>query len=203
LLDRRPAARALAEEELWLSRETESAWAEVIALQALAAAAPESSGELLEEAVEIAGQRGLALEHARSLLALGAWHRRSGKRAVAIDLLRRALDQSGRCEALALEQRARAELSAAGLRPRRRQLTGADALTPAEARVAQLAADGASNRAIAQSLFLSLRTVETHLTRTYQKLGIESRAQLADALAAGEGPRQAERGSPRLTVSAL
>jgi DNA-binding CsgD family transcriptional regulator len=101
---------------------------------------------------------------------------------VASELLKESLDQSARCGALALEQRAHSELAAAGLRPRRRRLSGIDALTAAERRVAQLAAEGMSNRAIAQSLFLSLRTVETHLTRSYQKLGIDSRAGLAGAL---------------------
>jgi DNA-binding NarL/FixJ family response regulator/mono/diheme cytochrome c family protein len=202
MLERRREARELADEELSLARETRSGWAEAIALQALAAADPASAGEHLEQAIEVAASGGFALEHARSLLALGAWHRRAGKRAIAIDLLRQALDRSARCGALAVEQRARVELAAAGLRPRRRQLTGADSLTPAELRVAHLAAEGASNRAIAQSLFLSLRTVETHLTRTYQKLGIDSRGQLAGALATNEQARHAEPGAVRFTSSA-
>ena len=175
LLERRREARELAEEELSLARETASAWGEVVALQALAVAAPEAAEALLEQASEIAEQGGFALERARSLLALGSLRRRLGKRATASQLLRDSFELSGRCGALALEQRARDELAAAGLRPRRRPLTGAESLTPAERRVAQMAAEGASNRAIAQGLFLSLRTVETHLTRTYQKLGIDSR----------------------------
>ena len=65
-----------------------------------------------------------------------------------------------------------------GARPRRRRLSGADALTPAELRVAELAAAGHSNPEIAQALFVSLRTVETHLTRSYAKLGIAGREQL-------------------------
>jgi DNA-binding CsgD family transcriptional regulator len=63
-----------------------------------------------------------------------------------------------------------------------RPVTGIDALTPSEHRVASLAASGHTNPQIAQSLFLSLKTVEMHLGRTYRKLGIKSREQLADAL---------------------
>jgi DNA-binding CsgD family transcriptional regulator len=61
-------------------------------------------------------------------------------------------------------------------------MRGRDALTASELRIAQLAATGATNRHIAQSLFLTLRTVETHLTHAYRKLDIGSRAELAGAL---------------------
>lgn len=71
-----------------------------------------------------------------------------------------------------------------GLSPRRRLPTGVDSLTPAERRVAELGAGGMSNSEIAQSLFVSLRTVETHLTHSYQKLGIGSRGELQPLLAA-------------------
>jgi ATP/maltotriose-dependent transcriptional regulator MalT len=185
-LGRREEARALAEEELALAEKTASGWAEVVARQSLAAAAPERTTELLERAIEIAERRGFVLEHARSLVALGAHHRRHGRRQVATELLEHGLERSVTCGALALEERARAELTAAGLRPRRRSRTGGDELTPGERRVAELAAEGMSNRDIAQSLFLSLRTVETHLTHSYQKLGIDSRAQLAGTLTAAD-----------------
>jgi DNA-binding CsgD family transcriptional regulator len=75
------------------------------------------------------------------------------------------------------------ELRAAGARPRRRRLTGRDALTVSELRVAELAATGATNREIAQALFLSQRTVEIHLTSAYSKLGISSRNDLPSSLA--------------------
>jgi DNA-binding NarL/FixJ family response regulator len=83
-----------------------------------------------------------------------------------------------------LADRARAELVAAGARPRRDALRGRDALTASELRVAEMAEDGMTNREIAQALFVTQRTVETHLTHTYQKLDISSRAELADSLSA-------------------
>ena len=83
---------------------------------------------------------------------------------------------------LLLARRAREELNAAGARPRRSALTGPDALTPAEHRVAELAALGHGNRAIAERLYVTQRTVETHLTHAFQKLNINSRAELAAAL---------------------
>jgi DNA-binding CsgD family transcriptional regulator len=82
-----------------------------------------------------------------------------------------------------LGARAREELLATGARPRRAVRTGADALTPSELRVARMAADGMTNRAIAQALFVTTRTVETHLTHAYEKLGIASRDGLGPALA--------------------
>ena len=78
----------------------------------------------------------------------------------------------------ALADRARAELLAAGARPRRTASSGWDALTPAERRVATLAANGCGNREIAQQLFVTRRTVETHLTHVFQKLGVTTRAEL-------------------------
>jgi DNA-binding CsgD family transcriptional regulator len=83
-------------------------------------------------------------------------------------------------------KRARDELLAAGARPRRDVVSGPAALTPAEQRVAALAAAGHSNRDIAEQLYVSLRTVETHLTHAFQKLNITNRAQLSTRVAAGE-----------------
>ena len=75
------------------------------------------------------------------------------------------------------------ELRLAGARPRRTSLGGPPSLTPAERRVARMAVAGASNAEIAQRLFVSLRTVETHLTHAYRKLDISSRDELAGVLA--------------------
>ena len=63
------------------------------------------------------------------------------------------------------------------------ELTGPDALTPSERRIAQLAASGQSNRAIAQTLFVTAKTIEVHLTSTYEKLQINGRQQLSGAMA--------------------
>ena len=83
-----------------------------------------------------------------------------------------------------LARRARSELHAAGARPRRDALFGVDSLTPAELRVAALAARGHGNRAIAQDLYITRGTVETHLTHVFQKLGVGKRTELASHLPA-------------------
>ncbi|HEY6889746.1 MAG TPA: LuxR C-terminal-related transcriptional regulator, partial [Solirubrobacter sp.] len=86
--------------------------------------------------------------------------------------------------AVALAQRARRELVATGLRPRHAAIEGAAALTPRQRQICELAAAGKGNRAIAQQLFLSIKTVETHLAAGYRKLGVNTRSELAAELAA-------------------
>jgi DNA-binding CsgD family transcriptional regulator len=83
-----------------------------------------------------------------------------------------------------LERRARSELAAIGVRPRVSERSGAASLTPSELRVVELAAAGGTNREIAQTLFVTEKTVETHLGRAFRKLEISSRRQLPDVLAA-------------------
>ena len=124
------------------------------------------------------------LERARAHAALGAALRRSGAREEARELLRLAVDLAHRCGATALEEQALAELRASGARPRRRLITGAGALTPSESRIAWLAAAGRQNREIAETLVVTLATVEYHLRHAYRKLGIASRTELPAALAA-------------------
>ena len=141
------------------------------------------AGESLAEAVGLLETTPARYELALALADLGAFLRRSGRRADARDPLRRALDLAQRTGAAPLAERARRELLAAGARPRRTALTGPDALTSAERRVAGLAADGLSNRQIAQHLFITQPTVETHLRHAFQKLGITSRAGLPAQLA--------------------
>jgi DNA-binding NarL/FixJ family response regulator len=92
--------------------------------------------------------------------------------------LRRGLELAEALSAGALGARARHELYAAGARPRTVALTGPDALTPAERRVAERAAAGQTNRAIAQALFVTTKTVELHLRNAYRKLGVRSRGEL-------------------------
>lgn len=74
------------------------------------------------------------------------------------------------------------ELAASGARPRRLRATGHDALTPSELRVARLAAEGRTNIEVAQALFVTVKTVDTHLSHAYRKLGITSRRQLSQSL---------------------
>ncbi len=83
-----------------------------------------------------------------------------------------------------LADRARRELVATGLRPRRAAVEGASALTPRQRQIIELAAAGTANRAIAQQLFLSIKTVETHLAAGYRKLGVRTRVDLSAAVAA-------------------
>lgn len=95
------------------------------------------------------------------------------------------MDLAHTCGATPLVDRARDELRAAGARPRRYRSTGVAALTASERRVAEMAAGGMTNRDIAQGLFVTLRTVEVHLTHSYAKLGITARTELAEALVTG------------------
>ena len=108
--------------------------------------------------------------------------RRSGARGAAREPLRRALDLAARCGAQPLVERAREEALAAGARPRRLWVSGVQALTPSELRVARLAARDLGNREIAQALFITTKTVSDHLTSAYRKLNISSREQLAPSM---------------------
>jgi DNA-binding CsgD family transcriptional regulator len=143
---------------------------------------PHDRLELLAQAVCVLEGSGADLEYGRALVDYGAALRRHGRRARAREPLRTALDLAVRTGATTLADRARAELVAAGAKPRRDRIEGRDALTASERRVADLVAKGLSNREIAQSLFVSLRTVETHLTHAYRKLDVTARAELQVAL---------------------
>ena len=118
------------------------------------------------------------LEHAVGLVDLGAALRRNNRRSQARARLSLGLDLADACGASVLADRAREELAMLGFRPRRSQLTGLGALTASERRVAQLAADGLGNVEIAQTLFVTRKTVEKHLGNVYAKLGVTSRAAL-------------------------
>jgi DNA-binding NarL/FixJ family response regulator len=173
-------ALELAREELALAREVGSARAEGVALRTLGVISGVVEGlEHLRASVEVLRSANAPLELARSLAELGSALRRGNSRRAAREELREALDLAQRCGAERLEERIEEELRVAGAKPRRRSLSGPESLTPAEGRVALAAATGATNREIAQDLFVSLRTVEMHLTNTYRKLGDCSRADLA------------------------
>jgi DNA-binding CsgD family transcriptional regulator len=122
------------------------------------------------------------LEQAHALADLGAAQRRAGRRSEARHLLAHALDLAAACGARALASRAREELVIAGARPRRERLSGTEALTASERRVAEMAAAGMTNREIAQALFVTTKAVALHLTHVYEKLDVVGRAQLPSAL---------------------
>ena len=139
--------------------------------------------EKLRAAVEALERSPRRLELARALVDLGAALRRGGRRVEGRDPLAHGFDLAQRCGATVLSERAAQELRATGARPRRLVLTGVESLTPSELRVARLAAEGRSNREIAQALFVTTATVETHLHHVFQKLDLKSRSELRDALA--------------------
>jgi DNA-binding CsgD family transcriptional regulator len=142
----------------------------------------ETGLELLGEAVKTLERSQSPLELARARSDYGAALRRAGRRVQARAELERALDLAHRCGARRIANRARAELIAAGAKPRRDAITGRDALTAGELRVARLAAEGLTNREIAQALFITSKTAKGHLSHVYRKLEITRRGQLANAL---------------------
>jgi DNA-binding CsgD family transcriptional regulator len=146
----------------------------------------ESQIEALQEAVVHLERSPRRLDHARALVDLGAALRRSGARSASRLPLREALELAHRCGGVAVRERARQELAASGVRVQRERQTGVDSLTPSERRIVERAAAGASNREIAQALFVTVKTVEMHLGHAYGKLGITSRNQLAAQIAVGE-----------------
>lgn len=177
-------AAFLAGEQLTLARKAGSPIMLGTALRAYAiTATPDDPAGRLTEAVSLLEPVGARFELALTLADLGAHLRRTGRRADAQAPLRRALDLAQRTGATPLAVRARRELLATGARPRRTALTGPDALTSGERQVAVLAAGGLSNRQIAQHLFVTQATVETHLRHAFHKLGITSRAELPARLA--------------------
>jgi DNA-binding NarL/FixJ family response regulator len=118
------------------------------------------------------------LDRARCLLVAGVIHRRARRKREAREALTVAAQEFGRLGASAFEDRARAELARIGGRPPAPQQ-----LTVTEQRVAELAAQGRTNRVIADALFLSPKTVEANLARVYRKLGISTRAELGATMA--------------------
>jgi DNA-binding CsgD family transcriptional regulator len=138
--------------------------------------------DALREAVALLDGSPLVLERARAVLALGAHLRRTRRRSEARDPLRTALDLSYRCGAQPLTAEASVELRACGARPRSIVLSGVESLTASERRVAEMVAAGRSNPQVAQALFLSRATVESHLRSIFRKLDVSSRDQLGPLL---------------------
>ncbi len=179
----RAEALRLAGEEVALAKRWGARRSIGVALRAAGVASGDRAGLVdLNEAVTVLTDAPAPVELARALTDRGALLRRLGDRAEAREHLRRGLDLAHRNGALALAERAREELIIAGARPRRDALRGRDSLTASEHRITTLAAQGRTNNQIAQALFITPRTVETHLTSAYAKLGISSRRELAAAL---------------------
>jgi DNA-binding CsgD family transcriptional regulator/tetratricopeptide (TPR) repeat protein len=136
------------------------------------------------DAVERLGRTPFRTELARAHLLYGEWLRREGRRVDARQQLARAFELFSAMGAEAFAERARRELMATGEKVRKRNVTTHNELTPQEEHIARLARDGRSNAEIGAELFLSVRTVEWHLRKVFQKLGISSRKDLKDAMPA-------------------
>ena len=147
------------------------------------------AASLLENAATQHETVGDAFGRARALLALGVVLRRERQKRAARDAIAAALGEFERLGAAPWIENAGAELGRIGGRTR------VEGLTAAEQRVAVLVAQGRTNREVATALFLGQRTVETHLTHVYAKLGVRSRAELARTF------RSNEESSGELTIS--
>ncbi|MFJ6197540.1 AAA family ATPase [Micromonospora sp. NPDC092111] len=149
------------------------------------AAGADASAELAELAAARASVPVdvLPLDRARCLLVAGLAHRRARRRREARAALDAAVDEFAALGAAAFADRARTELLRIGVRA-----STPTTLTATERRVARLAAQGRTNRAIADALFISPKTVEANLARVYRKLGISSRAELGAAMAQSPPP---------------
>jgi DNA-binding CsgD family transcriptional regulator len=171
----------------WLSERTRvlaSGWASGIdaRVRALASEGDAADNLYRESITHLSGTR-LRLELARSQLLYGEWLRRERRRVDARTELRRALEAFTEIGADAYARRADRELLATGARARKRTADTRDELTPQEIQVANLAANGRTNREIAAQLFLSPSTVEYHLRKAFRKLGVRSRTELARRMA--------------------
>ena len=181
-------ARALLEPFEHAARRLERPWAIAAAerCRGSIASAQGDAGEAriaFERALAAHDRTGMPFERARTLLLAGIAHRRRRQRGAARAALGEALAEFDRIGARAWAARARAELERAGAPTRDR-----DQLTATERRLAELAAEGLTNREVAERAFVTVKTVEANLTRAYRKLGVRSRVALANALRDGAGP---------------
>jgi DNA-binding CsgD family transcriptional regulator len=183
-LGRLEEGAAVADEEVGVARASGAPTALALALHARTVCEPNVARRAGIAATALTVFRGPAvLVQAALQVELGAALVRIGRRVDARDGLRRALATADAAGAVPLAQRARRELVASGARPRRAALEGAAALTPRQRQICDLAVAGKSNRAIAHALFLSIKTVETHLSRAYGTLGVLDREGMIAALA--------------------
>ncbi|MFF0161574.1 AAA family ATPase [Streptomyces sp. NPDC005263] len=181
-------ALELAEEELRLARVWDTPRTLGRALRVLGLATGGRRGlEPAEEAVAVLRPAPGGHELVEALLAQGRLLTAVGDRVRGRDCLREAAERAERLGAPRLRTRVEEALRAGGARRSAAAFTGSRSLTGSESRIAELAADGRTNTEIADVLHIARRTVETHLTSTYRKLGIRSRAELRTALHAARG----------------
>lgn len=186
-LGRGDEALELAVEEVRLARRWGSARALGLALTTLGRVHRGPDGlRWLAEAVLVLDGSDSRLAWAEALVQNGASLRRQDMPGQARPALRQGLALAQQCGAAVLARRARTELWATGARPHPLESAGRSSLTAAERRVAELAGAGLANGAIAESLFVTVKTVETHLSSAYRKLGIHSRAELITSLSVDE-----------------
>ena len=164
-----------------------ASWIGIGLRHARAILAPGDNETLCQEAISADLDR-WPFPRARVLLAYGEWLRRQRRIAESSAPLRSARDIFDALGCVAWSDRARSELRASGETSRRRDPEARDRLTAQELQIAQLAADGLTNREIGQRLFLSHRTIATHLYRVFPKLGITARSELPLALATDPPP---------------
>jgi len=142
---------------------------------------------LLQEAVELAEATPRRPVQVRVLASYGAALRRSGNLDEARPVLYRVIEDAEQMGMQRVRERAHDELLRAGGRPRRTRLSGPTSLTDAQRQVAELAASGCTNREIAEQLFVTIKTVETHLAAVFRKLEISHREELAPVLESTAG----------------
>jgi DNA-binding CsgD family transcriptional regulator len=177
-------AACLVDEQLRLARNLAVPRHIAVALRTAARFADTAdANRYLREAVDLLRDGPARLELARTLADLGELLMRDGDRRAARDTTRQAAELALECHAPAMAERLNVSLTAGGGRPSRLSASGVHALTPSERRIARLVADALTNRQIAERLFVTEKTVEAHLSRTFRKLGVRSRTQLTSKYA--------------------
>jgi DNA-binding CsgD family transcriptional regulator len=193
-LERNEEATALAEDEVEIASSAGLTGAQGAALRVLGRVGdPALRRSCFEDAVAALEHGPSPLDLAKGLLDVGAEMRRGGERTSSRALLERASALATACGSVLVADEARKELGSSVRRVSATPGAGIGSLTPSERRIADLAAAGNTNREIAQQLFLSPKTVETHMSSVFRKLDIRSRRRLADHLRAPPEPKRRPR----------